>query len=479
MADLKSLSSPSSDSGADKIFGSNWNDLITSIKRAKNYNALVGIEGSTVYAIDASGNSIATGTAGTDDSTVIQAAVDNLTAGRSRKEKVVLRGSFTLNTAIVLASYTILEIIGYVTIGNSTGIRNITITNGSTDVEIYGGTLDGNKANNTNGGVDGQQVAIYGSALTNISIHNLTVQNTEREGIYLSNTGWTNYADIYIKSTGLTGLEVDANNYTDVYNVRVLSAGLHGIEVVGGGTRTENNVTLSGCTSYGAQGYGLRVIHARGTKVVGFKARNNGLGASSTHGIIINDCAGVDVVGCKSLESYQDGLFVTGSDRVAITGGSFYNNGQTAANSVGVTFSNTTNSSFTGGKCFDTQGTPTQDYGFYEVGTSNNNFINGCDLNGNSTSAIRGLVGSSTVVKNCNGYNPLGVASITVGASPYTYTNSDGVSEAVYIDAGTVSSIAKNSNTIFTSTGKTVWLEPGESVVVTYTVLPTMMKDRK
>ena len=86
---------------------------------------------------------------------------------------------------------------------------------------------------------------------------------------------------------------------------------------------------------------------------------------------------------------------------------------------------------------------------------------------------------TNSVIKNNEGFNPQGVASITVGASPYTYTNNDSVSEAIYIDAGTVSTIVKNGVTVFTSTGKTVWLEPGESVTVTYTGLPTMKKDRK
>ena len=82
-------------------------------------------------------------------------------------------------------------------------------------------------------------------------------------------------------------------------------------------------------------------------------------------------------------------------------------------------------------------------------------------------------------IKDCQGFNPQGVAAITVTASPFTYTNNDGVPEAIYIDAGTVSVITKNAITVYTSTDKTVWLEPGETVTVTYSVLPTMNKDRK
>lgn len=73
---------------------------------------------------------------------------------------------------------------------------------------------------------------------------------------------------------------------------------------------------------------------------------------------------------------------------------------------------------------------------------------------------------------------PEGTASITVTASPFTYTAGT-TPEAIYIRGGTVSDISKNSRTIFAASPATVWLEPGEAVVVTYSVAPTMEKDRK
>lgn len=87
------------------------------------------------------------------------------------------------------------------------------------------------------------------------------------------------------------------------------------------------------------------------------------------------------------------------------------------------------------------------------------------------------LAGSKSKVKGTGA--GAGVAAITVGASPYTYTNADGVSEAVYISGGTVSAVAKNGITVFGASPATVWLEPGEDVTVTYSAAPTMAKDRK
>ena len=85
------------------------------------------------------------------------------------------------------------------------------------------------------------------------------------------------------------------------------------------------------------------------------------------------------------------------------------------------------------------------------------------------------------ITRNNRGYNPLGIAPITVGNSPFTYVNTDSVPEAIYIDGGRVTAIAKNSVNIFTVSPATVWLEPDESLTVTYSGSgkPTMNKDMK
>jgi hypothetical protein len=120
-------------------------------------------------------------------------------------------------------------------------------------------------------------------------------------------------------------------------------------------------------------------------------------------------------------------------------------------------------------------------YGFSEGGTASGNLVIGCNVaNGNFGTGVKvfNASGNSRIVQ-CPGYNPQGAAAIVVGASPFTYTNEDHVPEAVYITGGTVSSIAKDAITLFSATEKTIWLEPGESLIVTYTGLPTMNKDRK
>jgi hypothetical protein len=83
---------------------------------------------------------------------------------------------------------------------------------------------------------------------------------------------------------------------------------------------------------------------------------------------------------------------------------------------------------------------------------------------------------SGITIRNVAGWNPRGPAAITVGASPFTYTagNSD---EEVYIYGGTVSSIVRGGVTLATSTNSRVFVPANGSVVVTYSVAPTMAKD--
>lgn len=102
-----------------------------------------------------------------------------------------------------------------------------------------------------------------------------------------------------------------------------------------------------------------------------------------------------------------------------------------------------------------------------------NTFTN-INVNGSGLSSTYGDFVDSNIAADA----PQGTASITVTASPFTYTAGP-TREAVYIRGGTVSDISKNSRTIFTASEQTVVLGPGEAVIVTYSGPPTMEKDRK
>jgi len=103
-----------------------------------------------------------------------------------------------------------------------------------------------------------------------------------------------------------------------------------------------------------------------------------------------------------------------------------------------------------------------------------NNLIGG---NGTNAWAIAGAsLLISGVIKDNIGYNPVGLSAITVGASPFTYT-AGSTSETVYISGGTVSLVKRGATTVASASPSTVELPPFGTVQVTYSVLPTMVKD--
>lgn len=123
-------------------------------------------------------------------------------------------------------------------------------------------------------------------------------------------------------------------------------------------------------------------------------------------------------------------------------------------------------------------GAATQKYGMtVDTITISDGFITSNHMSGNTSAALN-LINSSSIsgeITNNKGYH-LGAATITVGASPYTYTAGN-TPEIVYVSGGTVSSITKDGVTMPSSGSFS--LGPNESLIVTYTVAPTMVKDRK
>ncbi len=138
------------------------------------------------------------------------------------------------------------------------------------------------------------------------------------------------------------------------------------------------------------------------------------------------------------------------------------------------------NVSIIGNRCFDDQSAPTQEYGVSILQMANqitDVLISNNDLRGNGAGAIGKLDCSSRRVTGNLGYNPQGLASIPVGNSPFTYTNRDGYPQAVYIVGGAVSEISKDGTPIFTSAPATIWLAPDESVTITHSDPPRIMKN--
>ncbi|MBW2560137.1 MAG: right-handed parallel beta-helix repeat-containing protein [Deltaproteobacteria bacterium] len=92
---------------------------------------------------------------GTDAATVINKVFALLTPGRTAKEKVVLKGSFELSGPLEIPSFTVLDLrnasLKLADGADCRMIENSDQVAGNSDIEIFGGLLDGNKSNQTTG----------------------------------------------------------------------------------------------------------------------------------------------------------------------------------------------------------------------------------------------------------------------------------------------------------------------------------------
>jgi hypothetical protein len=119
---------------------------------------------------------------------------------------------------------------------------------------------------------------------------------------------------------------------------------------------------------------------------------------------------------------------------------------------------------------------PSHNYGSIRTGQSTNwntwQYPVVSDKNGNVVNA-----GNFTASKGVTSLasNSLPVVAITVGLSPFNWTNNSGKNIFVFIDRNSASTISVNGSKILSSTGDaTIPLQNGEWVTVVYTNAPEM-----
>ena len=237
------------------------------------YDAIVYKSGTSVIAEDATGATIASGTAGTDDATVIQAAIDSL-----RTDGLLLvRGSFVIDSELLLDKHKYLDLTGSrfdnspntgycfkLYIGATSYARDIhinggTITGGGGGICLLGAkqcTLSNIKILNCNIGldIDGANSGTWYNTYSNI----ITYRCSDK-GVYIhtSGTGRSINATFFggeIRANG-TGICIESGNghnfhgvifeanttdiYTEglmsLYGCRLENSGRQSISIVGDG----------------------------------------------------------------------------------------------------------------------------------------------------------------------------------------------------------------------------------------------------
>jgi hypothetical protein len=216
----------------------------------------------------------------------------------------------------------------------------------------------------------------------------------------------------------------------------------------------------------------------------------NGCWASSSqtsNGVLIANTGaspnvkGLHFLGARVYMNAGHGVSISGGTEIDFEASHICGNNKIAASNTGIAIASGVNNvrvrgGAVGGTC-DAQSS-TQAAGIYFVGTSTNTLVQGVDVSQGNTTPIL-IAGAVTGrIEGNPGYNPVGPGSITVTASPFTYTAGP-VPEYVCTTGGTVSSVAIGGATMAAATNSCVMLAPQQAMVVTYSAGPTMTRSRQ
>ncbi|MEK7555605.1 MAG: right-handed parallel beta-helix repeat-containing protein [Patescibacteria group bacterium] len=251
--------------GTLSVTGTSTLTSVVSNSLATPANYVVFLSGGTTYVRDGLDGSI--DYSNTDPETAIEWAMNNLTSGRTWKEKVVVKGNYTIDTSIDIPSYTILELQGRLTIASGTfGLVNSDTTNGNTDIEIIGGTIDGNYANLIN-----YNNCVFLQNSNNLIITGMTIYGCKNEGIEFRNVSGFDISENTIFNNGddsislINGGGGGSNNGTVSNNIlfgnRSATGGSSGIEIEDGSYEitVSNNVIYGSTASSSMTGIGVVV----------------------------------------------------------------------------------------------------------------------------------------------------------------------------------------------------------------------------
>jgi len=161
------------------------------------YKAFDGQTGALVYS-------------GTNASTIIQNTLDALTSGRTWKEKIIIKGNFTISSKITIPSYTIIEIVGSLT-ANDTLNDSIFESSSATEIMITGGLIDGNIA--------GQSVS---ASLLNLTGNNIKVIDVEIADAYKTAIRISGN-DFIIDQSWIKAVQYGVRVVSDSYDIEISS----------------------------------------------------------------------------------------------------------------------------------------------------------------------------------------------------------------------------------------------------------------
>jgi len=181
-------------------------------------------------------------TDGIDDDVEIQAAINELTSGRTWYEKVLLRGNFLIGSTIKLPDYTILELLGKIKLedgANVNMIQNSDTVGGNSHIIMKGGVLDGNRANQT--------ASVRPILLSNVEdtiIKDMIIENPYHNAARIENGRRVAYENLVVKNCGAHGLYFYQCSRARMKNIVIEYAALDGFAVSGAYQSVFEGITL-------------------------------------------------------------------------------------------------------------------------------------------------------------------------------------------------------------------------------------------
>ena len=221
--------------------------------------------------------------------------------------------------------------------------------------------------------------------------------------------------------------------------------------------------------------------------LISFKFQENDFDSCGASGLYIDNISNIQITGCWFSNNATDDVQLKEfSDSIVVVGNQFYPSAS-AIKCFGTLTRITGNLVSGGTTCITVSATATKtsisgntlsnaQYGVNLTTATDTHFVGNTILNMSIGTTINNG-GTGTVVQNNKGDSAVGNNSfITVGASPFTYTAGPRP-EYVSVFSGTVSDIQFGSNSIGFATNRDVVLAPNQSVTVTYSSIPFMVKN--
>jgi len=253
----------------------------------------------------------------------------------------------------------------------------LAIHNRAQDISISNFTIYGAKHD----GIAINHESTY-TAPKNISISNGTINTSGRYGITVNTANDSsniNISNVTIEGATQNGIQLAAG-LVNVENISIWNTGNSGITVYGDASTSYSAISIIGCSVYNPDGYGISFTNLRDSNISNNfvkEAYYDGIGGSCANTHISNN----------TVKNSGQGTFAPNDDGIHLIDGTYLVSGSI-------------NNIIIGNRCYDDQGTQTQDYGMTIEGADDYNIICNNNLRGNLTGGLSGADGANNIKQN-------------------------------------------------------------------------------